>query len=79
MESGGPVLVQGGVKGGLLDNDRNDFGYFDIDAGVISVALEGEEKDKVVVIGDLVDAAALANSIRKKVGFASLELVDELK
>ncbi|KAM7504270.1 hypothetical protein LguiB_003174 [Lonicera macranthoides] len=48
-------------------------------SGVISVALEGEEKDKVVVIGDLVDAAALANSIRKKVGFASLELVDEVK
>ena len=43
------------------------------------MALEGEEKDKVVVIGDRVDAAALANSMRKKVGFASLELVDEVK
>lgn len=45
---------------------------------MISVALEGEKKDQVVVIGDGVDAAGLTSSIRKKLGYASLELVQEL-
>ncbi|KAA8527045.1 hypothetical protein F0562_008726 [Nyssa sinensis] len=44
-------------------------------SGVISVALEGEDKDKVVVIGDTVDAAGLTASLRKKNGYASLESV----
>ncbi|KAI7999371.1 Disease resistance protein RGA5 [Camellia lanceoleosa] len=34
--------------------------------GVESLELEGEEKDKVVVIGDGVDAVELAKSLRKK-------------
>lgn len=47
--------------------------------GVNSVALEGETKDKVVIIGEAVDAAAITSLLRKKVGHASLELVDEIK
>lgn len=47
-------------------------------AGVISVALEGDKKDQVIVIGDGVDAAGLTSSMRKKLGYASLELVQEI-
>ncbi|KAG5570374.1 hypothetical protein H5410_060140 [Solanum commersonii] len=47
--------------------------------GVNSVALEGEKKDKVVIIGEAVDAAGITSLLRKKVGHASLELVDEVK
>ncbi|XP_074375439.1 heavy metal-associated isoprenylated plant protein 47-like [Apium graveolens] len=49
-----------------------------MESGVISVALEGEKKDQVVVIGDGVDAAGLTSSMRKKLGYASLELVQEI-
>ena len=37
--------------------------------GVISVAWEGEDKDKVVVIGDGVDLATLTRNLSKKLGF----------
>ncbi|KAK2639927.1 hypothetical protein Ddye_027722 [Dipteronia dyeriana] len=47
--------------------------------GVISVAWEGEDKDKVVVIGDGVDAATLARNLSKKLGFVDLLLVEEVK
>ncbi|CAN4075429.1 unnamed protein product [Withania somnifera] len=47
--------------------------------GVNSVALEGEKRDKVVIIGEAVDAAGITSLLRKKVGHASLELVDEIK
>ncbi|OMO51157.1 hypothetical protein CCACVL1_29975, partial [Corchorus capsularis] len=36
--------------------------------GVSFVGLEGEKKDKVVVIGDGVDFIKLTNNLRKKVG-----------
>ncbi|XP_020220228.1 disease resistance protein Pik-1 [Cajanus cajan] len=39
--------------------------------GVSFVGLEGEEKDKLVVIGD-VDAVKLTNSLRKKVGHTDI-------
>ncbi|KAK4484771.1 hypothetical protein RD792_007365 [Penstemon davidsonii] len=48
-------------------------------SGVESVKLEGEKKDQVVVIGDGVDAAGMAYLLKKKVGHAKLEFVDELK
>ncbi|KAJ0100937.1 hypothetical protein Patl1_04004 [Pistacia atlantica] len=47
--------------------------------GVISVALDGEYKDKVVVIGDGVDAADLTIQLNKKLGHASLEMVEEVQ
>ncbi|XP_059290624.1 disease resistance protein Pik-1 [Lycium ferocissimum] len=47
--------------------------------GVNSVSLEGEKKDKVVIIGESVDAVGITSLLRKKVGHASLELVDEIK
>ncbi|KAA8534597.1 hypothetical protein F0562_032144 [Nyssa sinensis] len=47
--------------------------------GVTSVAIEGEDKDRVVVIGDGVDSASLANSLRKKVGYADIISVEEVK
>ncbi|XP_071736604.1 heavy metal-associated isoprenylated plant protein 47-like [Rutidosis leptorrhynchoides] len=46
--------------------------------GVNSVEFQGENKNQMVVIGDGVDAAALASSVRKKAKHASLEMVQEL-
>ncbi|PON90336.1 Heavy metal-associated domain containing protein [Trema orientale] len=40
--------------------------------GVNFVGLEGEAKDKVVVIGDGVDAVDLAKALRKKLGDAQI-------
>ncbi|KAL2495985.1 heavy metal-associated isoprenylated plant protein 47 [Forsythia ovata] len=48
-------------------------------SGVLSVALEGEKKDQLVVIGVGVDAAGMTSLLRKKVGRASLELVHDNK
>lgn len=48
-------------------------------AGVNFVGLEGEEKDRIVVIGDAVDAAKLATSLRKKVGYTELLRVEEVQ
>ncbi|KAK2639926.1 hypothetical protein Ddye_027721 [Dipteronia dyeriana] len=45
--------------------------------GVISVAWEGEDKDKVVVIGDGVDAVTLTRSLSKKLGFADLLFIQQ--
>ncbi|KAF7842863.1 heavy metal-associated isoprenylated plant protein 47-like [Senna tora] len=47
--------------------------------GVDFVGLEGEDKDKVVVIGNGVDAAKLASSMRKKVGHTHIISVAEVK
>ncbi|CAA3018478.1 Hypothetical predicted protein [Olea europaea subsp. europaea] len=47
-------------------------------SGVVSVAIEGEKKDQVVVLGEGVDAATLTSLLRKKVGHASLELVHDV-
>ncbi|XVE50790.1 hypothetical protein DITRI_Ditri01bG0191300 [Diplodiscus trichospermus] len=47
--------------------------------GVTSVALHGPEKDKLMIVGDGVDAAELTNSLRKKLCHASIEIVEEVK
>ncbi|XP_030968041.1 heavy metal-associated isoprenylated plant protein 47-like [Quercus lobata] len=47
--------------------------------GVNFVGLEGADKDKVVVIGDGVDAATLATTMRKKVGHTDIISVAEVK
>ena len=47
--------------------------------GVASVALEGPDRDQVVVIGNEVDASCLTSSLRKKVGHASIVSVEEVK
>ena len=52
--------------------------YFSF-AGVNFVGLEGADKDKVVVIGDGVDAARLATTMRKKVGQTDIISVAEVK
>ncbi|TXG46361.1 hypothetical protein EZV62_028140 [Acer yangbiense] len=43
------------------------------------VGLEGAEKDKVVVIGEGIDAVKLATSLRNKVGHTELISVAEQK
>ncbi|XP_057992986.1 heavy metal-associated isoprenylated plant protein 47-like isoform X1 [Hevea brasiliensis] len=48
-------------------------------AGVNSVALEGDDKEKLVVIGERVDAACLTKALRRKMNFAILESVEEVK
>ncbi|XVF77848.1 hypothetical protein PTKIN_Ptkin14bG0080100 [Pterospermum kingtungense] len=47
--------------------------------GVTSVAFHGPEKDKLLIIGDGVDAACLTACLRKKLCYASLEIVEEEK
>ncbi|KAK7303456.1 hypothetical protein RJT34_14363 [Clitoria ternatea] len=47
--------------------------------GVNFVGLDGEEKDKLVVIGDGVDAVRLTNSLRKKVGQTDIISLAEVK
>ncbi|KAJ0986947.1 hypothetical protein J5N97_005303 [Dioscorea zingiberensis] len=47
--------------------------------GVESVALEGKDRDQLVVIGDGVDSINLTNILRKKVGHADLVTVNEVK
>lgn len=47
--------------------------------GVNFVGLEGNEKDKVVVIGDGVDAVTLTKSLRKKLGVADIISVADVK
>ncbi|XP_009418211.2 heavy metal-associated isoprenylated plant protein 47-like [Musa acuminata AAA Group] len=48
-------------------------------AGADSVAVEGEEKDQLVVVGDCVDPANLTTTLRKKVGHACIVKVEEAK
>ena len=50
-----------------------------VSVGVNFVGLEGEEKDKLVVIGDGVDAATLTNCLRKKVGHTEIVSLGEVK
>ncbi|RZB64243.1 Heavy metal-associated isoprenylated plant protein 47 isoform D [Glycine soja] len=50
-----------------------------VNAGVNYVGLEGEEKDKLVVIGDEVDPVKLTNSLRKKVGHTDIISLAEVK
>ncbi|KAK1267782.1 hypothetical protein QJS04_geneDACA013820 [Acorus gramineus] len=47
--------------------------------GVYSVAIQGKEKDQVVVIGDGVDAVRLTNLLRKKLGKADIITLGEAK
>ncbi|KAK1617779.1 hypothetical protein QYE76_023296 [Lolium multiflorum] len=47
--------------------------------GVDSVALAGDSKDQVVVVGDGVDSVKLTSRLRKKVGHALLIQVGEVK
>ena len=43
------------------------------------MAIEGAEKDRVVVIGDGVDSASLTHCLRKKLGYATPVSVEEVK
>ncbi|XP_030546414.1 heavy metal-associated isoprenylated plant protein 47-like [Rhodamnia argentea] len=47
--------------------------------GVNSVAIQGEDKDKVVVVGEGVDAVLLVNRLRKKVGPTQIISLEDLK
>ncbi|CAM0945490.1 unnamed protein product [Alopecurus aequalis] len=47
--------------------------------GVDSVALSGDDKDQVVVVGDGIDSVKLTTALRKKVGHAQLVQVGEAK
>ncbi|PON92015.1 Heavy metal-associated domain containing protein [Trema orientale] len=50
-----------------------------VESGVSSVQIEGEYKDQVVVIGDEVDSVSLTRSLRKKVGYATILSVEQVK
>ncbi|CAO2820864.1 unnamed protein product [Amaranthus hypochondriacus] len=47
--------------------------------GVISVAIQGKDKDEIMIIGDSVDSAGLCTALRKKLGYANLISVEEVK
>ncbi|XVE50918.1 hypothetical protein DITRI_Ditri01bG0201900 [Diplodiscus trichospermus] len=47
--------------------------------GVNSVAIEGKDKDQVVVIGEGIDSAKLTCLLRKKLGYANIISVGEAK
>ncbi|TYH21063.1 hypothetical protein ES288_A04G012900v1 [Gossypium darwinii] len=47
--------------------------------GVTSVALHGPEKDKLMILGEGMDAACLTEALRKKLCHASIEIVEEVK
>ncbi|KAM3696040.1 hypothetical protein ACJW31_06G007800 [Castanea mollissima] len=47
--------------------------------GVNSVAIEGSDRDQLVVIGEDVDSANLTCSLRKKLCYAALWSVNEVK
>ncbi|XP_059664792.1 heavy metal-associated isoprenylated plant protein 47-like [Cornus florida] len=47
--------------------------------GVSFVGIEGNEKNKVVVIGEGVDPVELTKGLRKKVGHADITSVTEVK
>ncbi|KAK4575551.1 hypothetical protein RGQ29_026488 [Quercus rubra] len=47
--------------------------------GVNSVAIEGSDRDQLVVIGEGVDSANLTCSLRKKLCYAALWSVEEVK
>lgn len=44
-----------------------------------SVQISGECKDQVEVVGDNIDSVSLTRSLRKKVGYATLLSVEEVK
>ncbi|XVE50787.1 hypothetical protein DITRI_Ditri01bG0190900 [Diplodiscus trichospermus] len=46
---------------------------------VISVALHGPEKDRLMIVGDEVDIANLTRSLKKKLCHAKIETVEEVK
>ncbi|XP_062170165.1 heavy metal-associated isoprenylated plant protein 47-like isoform X2 [Alnus glutinosa] len=47
--------------------------------GVNSVAIEGSDKDRLVVVGEGVDSANLTRSLRKKLCYAEILKVEEVK
>ena len=46
---------------------------------MISIQISGEDKDQVEVVGDKIDSVCLTRSLRKKVGYATLLSVEEVK
>ena len=48
-------------------------------AGVISVAITGDARDKLEVVGDGVDPVCLVSCLRRKVGCAEILQVEEVK
>ncbi|XP_062224807.1 disease resistance protein RGA5-like [Phragmites australis] len=47
--------------------------------GVSSIGVTGDSKDKLEVIGEGVDTVCLVRCLRKKIGHASIVLVEEVK
>jgi len=70
---------------GLLSIEKHGFCYIFSknacmhDAGVSSVALGGNDKEKLVVVGEEVDSVCLTRTLRKKFKHAMIESVEEVK
>jgi hypothetical protein len=52
---------------------------FIVRTGVSSVAIQGSDKDQLVVSGEGVDSAKLTCSLRKKLCYATILSVEEVK
>jgi len=52
---------------------------YDVYAGVNSVAITGEAKDRLEVVGESIDIPCLINLLRKKVCRADIVVVEEVK
>ncbi|KAG6690064.1 hypothetical protein I3842_11G205100 [Carya illinoinensis] len=48
-------------------------------SGVISVGIQGPDKDQLVVTGEGVDSACLTRSLKKKLCYATILTVEEVK
>jgi hypothetical protein len=48
-------------------------------AGVISMGVTGDARDRLEVVGDCVDTVCLVKCLRKKVGHATILQVEEVK
>ncbi|KAF5479113.1 hypothetical protein F2P56_005614 [Juglans regia] len=48
-------------------------------SGVISVGIQGPDKDQLVVIGEGVDSACLTCCLRKKLCYATIVTIEEVK
>jgi hypothetical protein len=53
--------------------------YAILPTGVSSVAIQGSEKDQLLVSGEGVDSANLTRSLRKKLCYATILKVEEVK
>ncbi|PKU66947.1 hypothetical protein MA16_Dca017267 [Dendrobium catenatum] len=69
------IKVQTNCDKGLIRNTMHSISSF---KGVESIAVEGEDKDHFIIIGDGIDLIKLTKSLRKKFGHADILTVEPI-